>query len=156
MLDAKTRFMLKTTISKRLYSGTPCIEWSGFRRSKGYGHFWLNGGCRSSHRASWVLFNGKIPRGAQVLHHCDNPPCVNPDHLFIGSNTSNVADKMSKNRHRAPRGEEQGLSKLTDKKVIKIRELRNKRVTLRRLADKFKVSPSTIAQVVTRKTWRHL
>jgi hypothetical protein len=89
-------------------SGGPgaCHEWQGSRTKRGYGKF-ANGphgsGWRAAHRAAWEFKHGPIPEGAHVLHHCDNPPCVNPGHLFLGDNEANVADMVQKRRHR-PQG----------------------------------------------------
>src|SRR4029453_17701848 len=72
----------------------PCWLWTGPIGTKGYG----NAGYWTAHRRAWVLANGPIPRGLHVLHHCDNPPCVRPDHLWLGTAADNVRDRVSKGR----------------------------------------------------------
>lgn len=77
-----------------------CMEWTGFRDKDGYG------GCRKfgewkAHRVSFVLHKGPIPQGALICHHCDNPPCVNPKHLFLGTRKDNTQDMMRKKRNRS-------------------------------------------------------
>jgi hypothetical protein len=79
-----------------------CLEWSGGRRGK-YGVIAAFGGNWGAHRLAWVLTFGPIPDGLQVLHRCDNPPCVNPYHLFLGTNGENINDRVAKGRSRQPR-----------------------------------------------------
>lgn len=75
-----------------------CWEWMGARRGKGYGQFYLNGRTQHAHRVAWELVHGPIPPGMQALHRCDNPPCVRPADLFLGTNHDNVLDRHSKGR----------------------------------------------------------
>lgn len=86
-------------------SGGPdaCWEWTRGRDPHGYGRF-ATPNSDLAHRASWELHNGPIPAGLNVLHHCDNPPCVNPRHLFLGTQKDNVDDMVAKGRARKPRG----------------------------------------------------
>ena len=74
-----------------------CVEWRGGRDRDGYGISYV-GGRRGAHRFTWEKTYGKIPDGFCVLHHCDNPPCVNPEHLFLGTNLDNVRDRDAKGR----------------------------------------------------------
>ena len=78
---------------------TKCILWNGGKDRFGYGYFYFPKQCARAHRAAWVLFVGEIPSGECVLHKCDVPACVNPDHLFIGSRRDNVDDMIRKGRH---------------------------------------------------------
>ncbi len=78
-----------------------CWEWRGYRNPKGYGFTRPGGrGVKGvlAHRLSWELHRGEIPEGMQVLHRCDNPPCVNPEHLFLGTNLDNIRDRVAKGR----------------------------------------------------------
>jgi hypothetical protein len=98
-----------------------CLEWTGSRKPDGYGSLTLDRKLRSAHRVSWELSNGPIPEGLCVLHRCDNPPCVNPEHLFLGTHSDNALDKVKKGR--GTRGKN-----LTDSIVMAIRaDPRNQR-----------------------------
>lgn len=81
-------------------SGDGCWEWQGYRLPRGYGHF----ASSSAHRRSWELTNGPIPEGRWVLHHCDNPPCVRPDHLYAGTASDNAQDRERRGRGNHPTG----------------------------------------------------
>jgi hypothetical protein len=80
-------------------TGSGCREWTAGRFSKGYGAFSLGGRLQKAHRVAWLLEYGEIPAGALVCHHCDNPPCVEIAHLFLGTHQDNMTDKMRKGRH---------------------------------------------------------
>lgn len=77
-----------------------CWLWTASRSSKGYGMFWFEGQTVSAHRFSYELYNGSIPEGMVVRHKCDNPPCVNPDHLELGTQAANERDKIVRGRYR--------------------------------------------------------
>jgi hypothetical protein len=138
-----------------------CITWSGFIGNHGYGVARALGKRKLAHRAAWEGVNGLIPAGLCVLHRCDNRPCVNPEHLFLGTRAENNADKMAKGRHKPcvnqARGERQHLAQLTADKVRQIRALYVPRVvSSRKLAAQFGVSQKTVMAVVLRDTWRHV
>jgi hypothetical protein len=106
-----------------------------------------------AHRLVWEQSHGVIPEGLCVCHHCDNPVCVNVNHLFLGTNAENTADKMNKGRHFAQFGEMHGLAKLTEDKVMEIRlstEYQSE------MARKFGVSEATISNIKHHRTWAHL
>lgn len=86
-------------IRKTLPAGNGCLEWVGSRNSDGYGNFWIGSKCEKAHRAAWILKAGSIPDNLQVLHSCDNPSCVNTEHLRLGTIRDNMADKMRRGRH---------------------------------------------------------
>lgn len=133
-----------------------CWEWTAYRNSAGYGRFTVGPGNETNaHRYSWFLHYGPIPGGLWVLHHCDNPPCVRPDHLWLGTTGDNTADMIAKGRARrgVTRGENQSQAKLTEADVRTIRASREPGVELARRYD---VSTGLISHVRNRRNWRHV
>lgn len=126
-----------------------CWIWKGCLHHTGYGIIRINYQNVQAHRASWELHNGEIPEGLWVLHHCDNPPCVNPEHLFLGTNVDNMRDKLQKGR--AMQGTDHCLSKLNPDIVREIRASNDHNSIL---AQKYQVSRYTIYAVRTSKTWK--
>ncbi|KKM18276.1 hypothetical protein LCGC14_1667300 [marine sediment metagenome] len=155
-----------------------CWNWKAGKTSDGYGIFYVGWIDKKpireyAHRLMWELNFVQIPKGLQVLHKCDNPPCVNPAHLFCGTQGDNVRDAVSKGRlipdiekaksvfrnnpELQARGERQGSSKLTAKQVSEIRlEYAGKYITQRELAKKYGVRQVTIWAILQRKTWDHI
>jgi HNH endonuclease len=109
-----------------------------------------------AHRISWQAANGKIPDGMIICHKCDTPSCVNPGHLFIGTDADNVADMLRKGRARPPRGEANGNSKLTAAKVLCIRTRASSGEAHWRIAADYGVSRALVSCVVRRDIWAWL
>jgi len=138
-----------------------CWLWRG--RGEGhsnpYGTLWVKGKILRAHRMSWEIHHGPIPEGEDVLHTCDVPNCINPDHLFLGNNLVNVYDCIFKGRHThqkpnfAARGEDHGSSKLSVKQVFQIRRLSLKGVSGRRIAKWLGMSSRTIWKLLNGITW---
>lgn len=135
-----------------------CWEWRGAARSNGYGAFNLGGRLLSAHRISYALEHGGLASDLFVCHTCDNPPCVNPAHLFLGTRSENMADCASKGRLDLPplRGESNPRSVLTVELVEDIRRLRAKGFTYMALAEKFCVGYSTVRDAATGRGWAHV
>jgi hypothetical protein len=134
-----------------------CWIWTGCKSGGGYGFISRNKVAVHAHRVSWELHNGPIPEGMEILHNCpegDNPACVNPAHLRVGTHAENMADTVIKGQ--AVKGEQVSISKLTEESVREIRRLLNQGNSLAKLAAQFHVGHSTIGAIRYRKTWRHV
>ena len=133
---------------------TGCWLWTGFRMKNGYGQF--SHRVRSdphelAHRASFRLFKGTIEPGMEILHACDTPSCVNPDHLSVGTRIDNMQDAKRKGRN--ARGEHHGRSKLTAEAVLAIR---NSTDPQKEVAAQFSISQKTVSEIRLRQKWAHL
>ena len=135
------------------YKDDGCWLWTGYRNEDGYGRFRVGKKLWNAHRLSYSLFIGKIPDEIQVLHHCDNPPCVNPDHLFLGTQIDNINDMVRKNRQRSVKGEKHHLAKLDWPKAYEIKWLSAMGYSTRKLARMYNVARSNIQFVAANKTW---
>lgn len=138
---------------------TGCLEWTGSTDAHGYGQIKVpdgNGGWRGGRptRIVWEVTYGPIPPGKSVCHHCDNRLCLEPAHLFVGSNAENMADRNAKERQ--ARGERQWRATLTAPKVLTMRAAYAHGVHPVTLARAFDVSESAVSAVIHRHTWRHL
>ena len=139
-------------------SPNECWNWQACRDTKGYGVFLYNGKNWAAHRLACVAVGRTIPEGMGVLHSCDNPSCVNPAHLWFGTQADNVKDRVQKGRKgpsNAVHGEKHYGSKLTEEDV---RFIRNNwpSSTDSELATLFGVSRQVIWHVASRRTWKHV
>jgi hypothetical protein len=126
-----------------------CWEWTGCIDTFGYGYFRLNGKGYYIHRFVWELMRGIIPKNLCVLHHCDNPKCCNPNHLFLGTRTDNNKDMISKGRYI------NGNIKLTQQIVDSIRNLyATNNYTQQELSDKFNIPIRNIQNIIYYKNWK--
>lgn len=130
-----------------------CWPFNGPRSRGGYGVVHSKRQIIRAHRLAWELAHGPIPIGLVVCHHCDNPPCCNPSHLFLGTDTENVADRESKGRTAKGDGHRRSILRAQD--IPAIRALEGT-MTLHAVATRYGVNDSTIWCVWKRKTWRHV
>jgi hypothetical protein len=153
----------QSTIDKQFWSkmdrSGECWIWQGFCNPKGYGQIRVTIAPKTTrlvltHRLSYELTYGPIPDGKCVCHHCDNPSCCRPDHLFIGTIAENQLDMASKQR--SPQGESHYMSKLTEVDVVSIRSLHLSGMTQAELGKQFHVHQSNIHHIVNRLTWKHV
>jgi hypothetical protein len=147
----------------------PCWMWTGCHVQSGHGQLWVDGKMRSATHVALQLAGTPVPAGLFACHHCDNPPCVNTAHLFIGTAADNSADMSRKNRNRkgndhpfhlhpelVKRGEEVGGARLCTADVVEIRRLRGRGHSLKQIGRMYDVSWTTIRSIDQGKTWRHV
>ena len=144
-----------------------CWLYTGHRDPRGYGIIsegWKPRRNVRAHRLSWELSNGPIPDGMDVCHHCDNPPCVNPAHLFLGTQRDNVMDMIAKKRAgfqtvpeclRHP-GSQHGNAKLNEADVLEIRRLRSSGMQQWKIAQWFSITRGNVGHIVRRQAWAHV
>lgn len=132
-----------------------CWLWIGYRDRNGYGKLNYQGGPQLASRISWLLHHGSIPEGLCVCHKCDNPQCVNPEHLFVGTHADNMQDMTEKGRakKRGLKGEELHQSKLTEETVRMIRSNEESDAVI---AKKLGISRVTVYDIRKRRSWAHL
>lgn len=140
-----------------------CWTRSGRRVGFGYAGFSIKTMHVAAHRFAWMITNGEIPRGLLVCHHCDNPPCVRPSHLFIGTHQDNSRDCVAKGRlnngsgRQYPVGEESSRHVMTESKVRFIRDLYWKEAEdYVEIARRFRVSATCIRSIIIGRTWKHI
>jgi hypothetical protein len=135
-----------------------CWEWQAARSEHGYGAFGLTGfgsGKVPAHRWSYAETVGPIPDGMHVCHRCDNPPCVNPQHLFVGTLADNMRDMVEKGR--SLKGERHNLAQLTEAQVLAIRQAwADGGETQTQIAERFNTNKANVSQIVRGKKWKHL
>jgi hypothetical protein len=145
----------------------PCWEWTGSKLKSGHGLLRsVAADTYLAHRLSWHIHNGPIPDGLCVLHHCDNPPCVRPDHLFLGTRADNTMDMISKGRQnfadglRALRSFQTGSgnpqAKMTEEKVIELRRRAADGEHYAELAVAFSIAASTANAIILGNSWKHV
>ena len=138
-----------------------CIEFQGYKDKDGYGRKRSDGKMRFAHRLAYCESKNidiKEIDGLVVMHTCDNPPCINPEHLKLGTAQDNVDDKMKKGRHAYnpnTKGDAHGRAKITSEDVFKIREM-VKFKTQREVGNIFGISNQQVSGIVRREYWAHL
>lgn len=143
-----------------------CWLWQAALNEKGYGVFGKGGRTYKAHRLSYEYLSGPIPHGMCVLHRCDTPACVNPDHMFLGTRADNNADMHAKGRQKKgpsrkdrclyERGEAHHEAIMTEAMVTQLRRLRCEGHSYSQLARKFCIGLTTAYKIATRKTWKHV
>ena len=152
MIRANERLWARLLLHvRRAEPPSSCLEWTGHRNLEGYGTVSLSHSKRDlAHRASWMAHYGSIPTSACVLHRCDNPPCINPEHLFLGDRRDNMRDCKAKGRNRIYRGEMNGeghpSTRFSDATIRAVFEAYAAGgVTQTQLAARFGMSPALVS-----------
>lgn len=146
---------VRTRLEAKLKKSGSCLLWTGAKSKNGYGNIWIAGKNVPAHRAAWELEYGKIPVGKLIRHSCDTPLCCNVAHMSLGTNQDNKNDAVARGRHN--KGEDQRSAKLTETQVLEIRRLyATGDYTQKGLAAEYSITQGTLAQIVNRKTWKHI
>lgn len=141
-------------LSRTVVTDDGCWMWTG-AWSRGYGQIYWKGQLLATHQVSYIIYNGLIPEDKFVLHICDNSWCINPEHLFAGTQQDNMDDKVAKRRQAI--GEMVGTAKLKAEQVIEIRRLLiEDTITQKEIAEDFGVDPKLITQIKYRRIWKHI
>lgn len=136
-----------------------CWEWIGPLSHDGYGAIVVNYNGKKlyrPHRLSWMICFGEIPHDLRVCHTCDNPKCINPKHLWLGTMKQNTLDSVIKGRANRAKGEMTGKSKLSNSQVIEMRKMRDDGKTFEVIGNRFGVTKANARYVCSGRTWRHL
>lgn len=152
---ARKPLSLEEVFNRHFYAGESdaCWRWRGSVTNKGYGQLMSHRKQYAAHRVAYQLHIGPIPSGKMVCHRCDNPLCVNPAHLWLGTPADNMIDKVSKKRQSAFPGESNQAARLTEADV---RLIRQSPLSNKELAAKLSVHRATISAVRCWKNWRHV
>lgn len=142
--------------AKTTKTSTGCWEWAGSRTKDGYGRTMEWPKSITTHRLMYKLFYGSIPEGKHILHKCDNPPCINPHHLWSGTHVDNMVDMTKKGRRVRLPGELNPAAKLDSHKVRKIRSLIEEGVSTEELSVQYDVCKATILHIKSRRIWNHI
>ncbi len=154
--EFKELFHQSYNIVQRSYK-TPCWEWKFYRLQSGYGQVRFHGKDFVSHKLSWIFHRWEVPKGMKVCHHCDNPPCVNPDHLFIGTNKDNIDDAKKKGRLVSSPGSLNGFALMDEEKVSSMRrEWIPYKVPAWKLAKKYNLSLTQTERILRHEAWTHI
>lgn len=134
-----------------------CWNWIGPKTSRGYGQFKVDGKNVLAHRYAYYLVHQYLPKNKEyICHHCDNPACVNPFHLFLGTQTDNMRDMISKGRGANVAGSNNPRATITDRVVTEIRDMWDKGVSTNQISELLNVSMHTIHNILSGRTWTHL
>lgn len=158
-MDVAQRFWLKVDKNgpTKSHMLSACWVWTACRKRDGYGRFLLNNKARNAHRVSWWLHHGEVPPELCVLHRCDTPACVRPEHLFLDTKADNHDDMLAKGRRVVARGEKHGNAKLSDLKVQVMRFLeRNTSLTHDTIGMLFGVNDATAQKAIRGTQWSHV
>ena len=144
------------TLSERLFRGMPqqadengCLNWTRSKNRSGYGQLKFKGKLHHAHRLSWELYHQRpIPDGAYILHSCDNPACINPEHLHTGTHADNMREKGERGRVKN--------RTFTESEVIKIRQIAASGISQAEIARELGVGVTTVSYIIKRRTWRHI
>ena len=148
---------MEQKLLRYVVSENGCWNWVATKDKQGYGMLSHHRGKQiRAHRASYEFHVAKIPEGLLVCHSCDNPSCINPNHLFVGTPKENTRDMLDKNRRPVLRGERHPNAKLTNDQVSQIKQLRSENRPLKEIASQFNISFQTVSSITKGTTWNRI
>jgi hypothetical protein len=154
MVPQKTPSAIASRFWAKVNKSGDCWIWESHINYAGYGKFMLNRISQSAHRVAWELTNGPIPEGLCICHKCDNPPCVNPEHLFLGTHADNAADRVAKGRGIGCPGELNPKAKVSKKDVEDIRRRCASGESRQSVASLYGITAGQVRNITTGKAWR--
>lgn len=131
-------------------------QWLDHKNKWGYGKIRINKKTYLAHRISYLIYNGEIPDGMCVLHSCDNPSCVFPEHLHLGTHADNMRERADRNRNKYQNGEKNSSAKLNKKQVIEIRKKAELGISRASLAQEYGINVGHVRRIVKRISWNHI
>lgn len=151
-LERLSRFMTMVAVKDSF----ECWEWTGNKPDGRYGHFSVRGKIVKAHRWIYELCCGPIPEGMVIRHKCDNPSCVNPRHLTIGTHQDNINDRQERGRYADRQGEKHPLRKISEADVHDIRRAAELGESHRSIAERFRIGSQQVGKIVRRENWGHI
>lgn len=145
------RFLSHVDMKEDVYE---CWLWKSGKNRRGYGKTNINSKNIAAHRMSYMLFKGELPDDKLVCHTCDNPSCVKPAHLWLGTTEENTADMVEKKRSLF--GEKHSKAKITVKDVIAIRELGKEGIVQEKIAQKFGLTSGYVNSIIKKRVWKYV
>lgn len=146
--------IVERLLSRIKVNAAGCFEWQWNRNKDGYGTLSFHNRKSTAHRVSYQTFRGDIPAGVFVCHHCDNPSCINPAHLFLGTALDNKRDCVKKSRH--SHGTKVNTNKLSVSDVREIRRLRSAGQTILSIANRYGITDACVSHIYSRRIWKHV
>jgi len=148
---------IEEKLKRYFVTDSNCWSWTGSKDRNGYGVFGHHRNKQlRAHRAAYEFHVGAIPTGMFVCHSCDNPSCINPKHLFVGTAKDNTQDMIKKQRKTILYGELHPNSKLSNDQVLRIKQLRKQNIPLNDIANQFCISFQTVSSIAKGTTWNHI
>jgi hypothetical protein len=154
--EKEVKFHIRLVIDSNCIDTGECILWNGYKDKDGYGRMKYFDRFVHATRCVWFVNSGEFPEQHVICHKCDNPSCVNFDHLFSGTTQENTIDAFTKGRRIGRRGEKSNFCKLNEKEVIDIKKLLKLRVPQSKIGEKYGVSRGAICDIARNRNWKHV
>lgn len=155
-----THLIQRMLIERSVVDSSGCWNWTWYKDINGYGKVTIDSKTWLAHRVSYIVFKGEFPDEMFICHHCDNPSCINPDHLFVGTMSDNMKDAYDKGilhpANQFKKGEPNVNRKLTNDQVKEIKRLMGLGYQQKQVAKMYKVAPATIMRIMTKRMYKEI